>query len=346
MSKEKAAYQPYNILVTGGAGFIGSHFARLQLEHKDCRVVILDKLTYAGNPDNIVDLMHDKYTSHYKFSLGDITDAAAVAALLKHESIDTIVNFAAESHVDNSIQNASPFLETNINGTVVLLDAARRTRVKRFVQVSTDEVYGSLEKGSASEESMLNPGSPYAASKAAAEHIAKAWHNTFGVPVIMTRGSNNYGPYQYPEKVISLNICRLLDGKTFQIYGEGRQSRNWIYVCDHVAAIDKVMRQGRVGEIYNIGTHDELKNMDLARIICDHMDISHSKIESIKDPRPGHDMRYSIDWYKIRTLDWRPKASFEDGIKKTIEWYQTNKDWITSVKKRIDRFKTSSSLNE
>lgn len=379
------------LLVTGGAGFIGSNFIRYVLrEHLDWTVINLDKLTYAGNLANLADiesryggssvtLNPESLTPRYYFVKGSITDRNLVDTLLsgtyftRHSSLvtgitlnpeslipDALINFAAESHVDRSILDATPFIETNIKGTQVLLDAARAhwgfasdSRLstpdsRRFIQVSTDEVYGALgDIGEFTEASPIEPNSPYAASKAAAELLCRAYHKTYALPIIITRSSNNYGPYQFPEKLIPLMIRNALNGKPLPVYGEGKQIRDWLYVDDNCRAIDLVLRRGRMGEVYNIGGNCEKRNIDVVNLLCDILDeklkadpslITHHSslnelIEFISDPRgAAHDFRYALDCSKIKEdLGWEPERTFEEGLERTVEWYLENQDWVEGV---------------
>jgi len=331
------------LLVTGGCGFIGSNFIRFVLRnHPDWKIVNLDKLTYAGNLKNLEGI---EANARYKFVRGDIADRALVDKLFSEEKFNVVVNFAAESHVDRSILDPSPFIETNIKGTQILLEAAREYPVERFVQVSTDEVYGSLgETGFFTEESPLRPNSPYAASKAAADLLCRAYHKAYGIPVIITRSSNNYGPYQFPEKLIPLMIRNALIGKELPVYGEGKQVRDWLYVEDNCQAIDLVLQKGRVGEIYNIGGGCEKRNIEVVEMICDILErlvpdtvalygSPRARIRFIKDPRgAAHDFRYALDCSKIASdLGWRPRVCFEEGLEKTVKWYLENQDWVESV---------------
>lgn len=329
------------LLVTGGCGFIGSNFIHHILrEHPDWEVVNLDKLTYAGNLKNLEDIASDP---RYKFIRGDIADRALVERVFSQERPDAVINFAAESHVDRSILDPSPFIETNVKGVQVLLEAARKYPVHRFIQISTDEVYGTLGKeGCFTEESPLLPNSPYAASKAAADLLCRAYYKAYGIPVIITRSSNNYGPYQFPEKLIPLMIRNALHGKPLPVYGKGENVRDWLYVEDNCQAIDLVLQKGRVGEIYNIGGGCEKRNIEVVQMICDILEelnvpgIScpvRSLIAFIKDPRgAAHDFRYALDCTKIREeLGWKPKVSFEEGLRKTVKWYLDNRDWVESI---------------
>ncbi|MCX5644817.1 MAG: dTDP-glucose 4,6-dehydratase [Phycisphaerae bacterium] len=320
-----------NILVTGGAGFIGSNFIRMVLtEHPDCFVVNLDKLTYAGNLENLAEFHHH---DRYQFVHGDICDSPlAVKFLLDQCQIDTIVNFAAESHVDRSITGPKIFIETNVAGTLNLLEAARDKKVDRFLQVSTDEVYGSLgSEGKFTEQTPLSPNSPYSASKAAADHLVRAFGHTWGLKYNITRCSNNYGPYQFPEKLIPLMIHNALHDKELPVYGDGMQVRDWLYVYDHCTAIWCVLDQAPPGEIYNIGGCNEKANLDVINLILGRVGKPTTLIRHVKD-RPGHDRRYAIDAGKImRQLGWKPSVTFEQGIARTIDWYLSNGKWLANV---------------
>jgi dTDP-glucose 4,6-dehydratase len=315
-----------NILVTGGAGFIGSNFIRYMLEHyPDYRVVNLDKLTYAGNRENLKDV---DANPRYQFVHGDICDAVLVQSLLRKNEIDVVVHFAAESHVDRSIMGASECIRTNVLGTSVLLESAKEFKLTKFVHISTDEVYGSLgPEGRFTESTPLHPNSPYSASKASADLLVLAYHHTFGLPVVVTRCSNNYGPYQFPEKFIPLMVVNALNDKPLPIYGEGVNVRDWIHVLDHCKAVDRALHTGRVGAVYNIGGRSERRNLDVAKLILQTLSKPDSLITFVKD-RPGHDLRYAIDSSKIEDeLDWHPRISFEEGLVRTISWYQQNKGW-------------------
>ena len=315
------------ILVTGGAGFIGSNFIRYMLEeHPDYRIVNLDLLTYAGNLENLADL------EGCRFVRGDIADTALLETL-SAEGLDGVVNFAAESHVDRSIEAPGDFLTTNVLGTQALLEAAERHRVRRFLQISTDEVYGSLkEEGRFTEASPLAPNSPYSASKAAADLLCRAYWKTFSLPVIVTRCSNNYGPYQFPEKLIPLFITNALADEPLPVYGDGLYVRDWIYVRDHCAALDRVFHRGRAGEVYNIGADAEKTNLEITQTILQRLGKDTGLIRHVKG-RPGHDRRYAIDSSKIQTeLGWRPATSFETGMSNTIDWYVRNESWWKKIK--------------
>jgi dTDP-glucose 4,6-dehydratase len=319
-----------NILVTGGAGFIGSNFVRHMLQaHRDVRIVNFDTLTYAGNLENLADIAGD---SRYAFFKGDICVREEVENAFGDHEIDTVVHFAAESHVDRSILGAAVFVQTNVLGTQVLLDVARERTVERFLHVSTDEVYGSLgSTGKFTESTPLHPNSPYAASKAASDFLVFAAHHTFGLPVIVTRCSNNYGPYQFPEKLIPLMIINAMNDKPLPVYGDGLYVRDWLYVEDHCRALDLVLQRGKVGEAYNIGGNNEWKNIDIVRLILNSLGKPETLIAYVKD-RPGHDRRYAMDASRIRRdLKWEPAHRFEEGLKQTIDWYVHRQDWCTRV---------------
>ncbi len=318
------------MLVTGGCGFIGSNFIHYVLEtDADVAVVNFDCLTYAGNLDNLTSVADDP---RYRFVRGDITDAGAVRKVLSG-GVDAIINFAAESHVDRSIQDSGPFVRTNVLGTQVLLDAARAAGVKRLVQVSTDEVYGSLgPKGFFTEDTPLAPNSPYAASKAAADLLVRSYVNTFSLPALITRCSNNYGPYQFPEKLIPLFISNLMRDEQVPVYGDGLNVRDWIHVRDHCAGIYRVWRDGRVGEVYNLGGHCEKTNLELTHALLRALGKPASLIRYVKD-RPGHDRRYAIDCVKSeRELGWWPAVAFEEGLQQTVAWYREHADWVARVR--------------
>ena len=320
------------LLVTGGAGFIGSHYVRSLLGdawggEKPERVVVLDKLTYAGNRENLAPVADDP---RLEFVEGDICDRDLVARLMA--DVDAVVHFAAESHVDRSIAGASDFVVTNVLGTQTLLDAALARQLPRFVHVSTDEVYGSIAEGSWDESCALEPNSPYSASKASSDLIARAYARTHGLPVMITRCSNNYGPYQFPEKVIPLFVTNLADGKSVPLYGEGLNSRDWLHVDDHCRAIHLVLHGGRPGEVYNIGGGTELTNAELTKLILEHCGATWDSVEHVPD-RLGHDLRYSVDCTKIeQELGYVPQVPFEQGIAATITWYRENRDWWEPLK--------------
>ncbi len=311
------------VLVTGGAGFIGSNFVRHLLgNYKDVEVANFDLLTYAGKLENLQDLKGD---SRYKFARGDIRDKEAVELLMK-EGFDLVMNFAAETHVDRSVVEAGSFVLTDVYGTCILLDAARKYDVKRFVQISTDEVYGSPAKGSSKETDVLDPSSPYSASKAAGDHITLAFYKTYGTPVIVTRSSNNYGPYQHPEKLIPKTILRALHNEPLPIYGDGGQVRDWLHVADNCIAIDLIAQKGRSGEVYNIASSEEQTNMKVAKSILRLMKKPESLIKQVPD-RPGHDRRYSLNVAKTKSLGWKPRIGFEEGLERTVNWYLNNQWW-------------------
>lgn len=321
-----------NILVTGGAGFIGSNFIRYILERdRNSSVVNLDALTYAGNLENLGDV-EKRYSDRYTFCKGDICDGELTAKLLKQHHIKKIINFAAESHVDRSILDSDAFIQTNIVGTKSLLDSALDAGIELFIQISTDEVYGSLgAEGAFTEEHQIAPNSPYSASKAAGDHIARAYHKTYGLPVIITRCSNNYGPYQFPEKLIPLLIVNAVDDKPLPIYGTGKNIRDWIHVDDHSAAIDVILSRGRPGEVYNIGGNCEKENIVIAETVLDTLSKPRDLITFVKD-RPGHDLRYAMDYSKLNSeLGWEPSIRFEDGLQETIDWYLNNDEWVRRI---------------
>jgi len=318
------------ILVTGGCGFIGSNFIRYMLgQHPDDELINLDKLTYAGNLENLADVEN---VSRYRFIRGDICDRPLVEEILS-SGIDCIVNFAAESHVDRSIQDSGIFIQTNVTGTHILLEGARNSKVERFIQISTDEVYGSLgPEGYFTEETPLSPNSPYAASKAAADLLVRSFCHTHGFPGIITRCSNNYGPYQFPEKLIPLMITNAMEGKELPVYGDGLNVRDWIHVGNHCQAIDTVIRKGKRGEIYNIGGNNERANIEIVREILRLMGKSEDMIRFVED-RLGHDRRYAIDSSKIRReLGWSDQTSFEEGLADTVRWYREHSDWWKKIK--------------
>ncbi len=332
------------LLVTGGAGFIGSNFIRYWVNrYPDDRVVNLDALTYAGNLESLVDI---ESTAGYRFVHGDITDRAAVERLLEEEAIDTVVNFAAESHVDRSILGPDAFIRTNVQGTFDLLEAAKSvwkefTSAQRFLHVSTDEVYGSLapDEPAFTETHGYAPNSPYSASKAASDHLVRAYHKTYGLPVLTTNCSNNYGPFQFPEKLIPLVLLNALEGKPIPVYGDGMNVRDWLYVEDHCRGIEVVLNDGKPGRVYNIGGENEWHNIDIVKLICDRLDELQpgaapyrEQISFVKD-RPGHDRRYAIDSGRMRDeLGWTPAHDFASGIERTIQWYLENRDWCERVR--------------
>jgi len=315
-----------NVLVTGGAGFIGSNFINYILEERDdYNIINLDKLTYAGNLENLVSSESNK---NYHFIKGDIINAELVNYLFQKFDIKYVINFAAESHVDRSILGSEVFFRSNVLGTNVLLEASRKFEVKKFLQVSTDEVYGSLDsEGLFTEETPLHPNSPYSASKASADMMALSFHYTYGLPVVITRCSNNYGPYQFPEKLIPLMIINTLNNKKLPVYGDGMNVRDWIYVIDHNRAVEAAFEKGKEGEVYNIGASTEMPNIEIVKLILKELGKSEDMIEYVKD-RLGHDRRYAIDSTKIEsTLGWNPKYNFEDAVSQTIKWYLDNKQW-------------------
>ena len=314
------------LLITGGAGFIGSNFVRYILDrYSDYRIINLDKLTYCGRRENLQDVEQNK---NYEFVKGDITDETLVNRLVK--DCDYILNFAAESHVDRSIEDPSSFVETNVRGVHVLLEAAKRYMSGLFIQISTDEVYGSIEKGSFREDSALAPNSPYSATKASGDLLARSYFVTYKLPVIITRSSNNFGPYQYPEKIIPLFITNALKNKDLPIYADGMNVREWLYVLDNCEAIDVVMHKGAPGGIYNIGSGHETTNLELTRAILDILGKERSLIKFVKD-RPGHDKRYSLDITKLRALGWKPRHDFKEALGRTVDWYRKNEEWWQSL---------------
>lgn len=318
-----------NLFVTGGAGFIGSNFIGYVLSlGKGYRVSNFDKLTYAGNLDNLRPVENDPC---YRFVKGDICDATAVTEAMR--GCDAVVHFAAESHVDRSIYEPGPVIDTNVTGTFVLLQVARKLNVERFVHISTDEVYGDLPPGTTSDENApIQPNSPYAASKASADLLVRSFIRTYGFPAIITRASNNYGPYQFPEKFLPLLIANALEDKTLPIYGDGRQERNWLHVQDNCSGILAVLEHGRTGEAYNIGGADVIENVEMARRLLRLMDKPESLLRYVTD-RPGHDRRYALDSSKITAeLGWRPLILLDEGLRQTVEWYRTNSDWVASVR--------------
>lgn len=321
-----------NIFITGGAGFIGSNFIKHVLENTNYNVFNFDKLTYAGNLENLTDIENNP---RYKFIKGDICDLEEVGAALRENNIDTIINFAAESHVDRSILGSREFVVTNILGTEVLLDYFKTLQLEKFLQVSTDEVYGSLPEDDKSvkftEETSLAPNSPYSASKASADMLCRAYYHTHHLPILVTRCSNNYGPYQFPEKLIPLMIAKALDGEKLPVYGDGKNVRDWLHVDDHCSGILAVLEKGKYGEVYNIGGNNEWYNIDIVKLILEKLGKSEDQITYVKD-RPGHDRRYAIDSSKIMNeLGWAPKYQFPEGIEMTIKWYLDNQNWWRKV---------------
>lgn len=320
-----------NLLVTGGAGFIGSCFVRYMLKnHPDYKIINLDALTYAGNLDNLKDV---ESNANYSFVHGNICDKQLVDSLMSQ--VDACVNFAAESHVDRSITGPEIFIQTNVGGTLNLLEMAKKHKISRYLQVSTDEVYGTLGKtGYFTETTPLAPNSPYSASKASADMLVRAYYETYKMPVLTTRCSNNYGPYQFPEKLIPLFISNLLKGEKVPVYGDGMNIRDWLYVYDHCSAIDTVLHKGRIGEVYNIGGNNEKANIEITKLLIKELGRDESSIKYVED-RLGHDRRYAIDSSKIqKELGWHPSVTFEEGIKITIDWYLNNQDWIKRLENR------------
>lgn len=324
------------LLITGGAGFIGSNFIHYILgKYPHYKIVNLDKLTYCGNLDNLKKVENNP---RYKFIKGDICDKEKVDEIFEEEKPDLVVNFAAETHVDRSILNPDIFTKTNILGTHILLETARKFKIKRFLHISTDETYGSLKSGKFKEDDILAPNSPYSASKASADLLVRSYYKTFSLPVIITRSSNNYGPYQFPEKVIPLFISNILENKKIPLYGTGKNIRDWIYVLDNCEGLDAVLHNGEAGEIYNIGGGNEKTNLELAKIILSELGKDESQIEYVDD-RLGHDFRYALDIEKVKKIGWQPRHSFEEAIKKTIRWYLENKDWLKKLKtKEFDKY--------
>lgn len=339
-------HSPTSILVTGGAGFIGANLVHhLLAVAPETQVTVLDALTYAGNPDNLRGL-DDAHGERYRFARGDICDGSLVFEILNDRGIDTIVHLAAESHVDRSIDGPAAFIETNVRGTFTLLEAARETwrnrNDVRFHHVSTDEVYGSLgENGLFAESTPYDPSSPYSASKAASDHLVRAWHRTYGLPVTVSNCSNNYGPYQFPEKLLPLMILKALDHEPLPVYGDGSNVRDWLYVEDHCRALDTIVRCGTPGQTYNVGGCNEWANIDIVRLLCDTLEECcpsnldggyRSLITFVKD-RPGHDRRYAIDASRIRDeLSWQPRETFETGLRKTVQWYLDNPTWSETIR--------------
>lgn len=317
------------LLVTGGAGFIGSNFIHHILEkYPDYKIINIDKLTYCGNLENLKDIENDE---RYKFIKCDICDSAKITEIFKEEKPDFVINFAAESHVDRSISEPLSFTKTNVIGTHVLLEAAKTFGTERFLHISTDETYGSIDHGKFKEENILLPNSPYSASKASADLLARSYFKTFSLPVIITRSSNNYGPYQFPEKLIPLFVTNIMEGKKVPVYGTGNNVRDWIYVQDNCEGLDAVLHNGKDGEIYNIGGGNEKTNLEITQIILNELGKDESSIEYVND-RLGHDLRYALDIEKVKNLGWQPRYTFEDAIEETIKWYQENEDWWKKLK--------------
>jgi len=318
-----------NLLVTGGAGFIGANFVQYMLKtYDDITITVYDKLTYAGNLDNLLPV---KDNPRYAFHRGDICDAAEVERVMRARDIDTIVNFAAETHVDRSLMEPGSFIQTDVYGTFVLLEAAKKFGVERYHQISTDEVYGEVMEGRSTEVDTLSPRSPYSASKAGGDLLCLSYHTSFGLPVTITRGSNNIGPYQYPEKVVPLFITNAIDDKPLPLYGDGLQMRDYQYVLDHCTGIDIVLRRGQPGEIYNLGTGEETPNIEMARAILSLLGKPESLIQPVKD-RPGHDRRYALDVSKIGALGWENRYDFAAAIEATVKWYVENEWWWRKIK--------------
>jgi dTDP-glucose 4,6-dehydratase len=322
-------YVPRKLLVTGGCGFIGSNFIRhLLVTDPSVTIVNLDALTYAGNPENLVDVEND-HGERYRFVKGDIRRAEDVEAAMS--GCDTVVHFAAESHVDRSISRAHDFITTNIEGTYVLLTEARRVGVDRFLHISTDEVYGSIDSGSFDETDRLAPSSPYSASKTAADLLVLSYHVTFGLPVVVTRSTNNFGPYQFPEKLIPLFVTNLLENEPVPLYGDGLNVRDWIYVLDNCRAVETVLRHGRVGEIYNVGAANEVTNRFITSSVLQALGFGEEMVKYVED-RPGHDRRYSVKTDKIRALGWAPERDFREALLDTVAWYRDNPSWWKSLR--------------
>jgi len=314
------------ILITGGCGFIGSNFVRMLLEETELEITNLDLLTYAGNPENLKDIQDNE---RYTFIKGDIANKADVEKAM--EGIDTVFHFAAESHVDNSINDSDPFIRTNVYGTKTLLDVARDKNIERFVHVSTDEVYGSVEQGKSTEEDILEPRNPYSATKAASDLLALSYANTYDMNIVVTRSSNNYGPYQYPEKVIPLFITNLMNSEKVPLYGDGKNIRDWLYVKDNCKGILIAGEKGKKGNIYNVDGGNELSNLELTKRILSIMGKGEEMIENVED-RKGHDLRYSLNSSKLEALGWKPEKNFEEGLKETVEWYKNNEAWWKPLK--------------
>lgn len=339
-SKEKKALSDSTVLICGGAGFIGSNFIHYALEkYPDIQIINYDKLTYAGNLNNLQDVEKDK---RYQFIKGDIADLSHVLEVFENYNPDYIINFAAETHVDRSVhENAAPFMWTNILGVQTLLEAVKKKGIKKGVFFSTDEVYGSVdldEKRSFKEDDPFAPNVPYAAAKAGGDLLCRAYHVSFDLPIIVTHCCNNYGPYQYPEKLIPFFVFRALKGQTLPLYGDGKHVRDWIYVEDTCRAVDHIFDKGRPGRVYNIGTGDERSNLEVTRSILDHTGASEDLIKFVEE-RPGHDRRYSLDTTRIREeVGWEPKYDFEQALPKTIEWYKKNRDWVENIVKKAKKF--------
>jgi dTDP-glucose 4,6-dehydratase len=323
-----------SILVTGGAGFIGSNFVRYMVnKYSDYKIVVLDALTYAGNRENLQDL-EDK--PNYEFHHGNICDRDVVDKLTA--KCEVIINFAAETHVDRSILEAGSFIQTDVVGTFTLLEAAKKHKINRYIQISTDEVYGSIEYGSFSETSPLQPNSPYSASKASGDLLVRSYHKTYGLPTLITRSSNNYGPYQYPEKLIPLFITNAIDNLPLPLYGDGKNVRDWLYVLDNCEALDVVLHQGKDGEVYNIGGGNEMENIRITNSILELLGKPKSLIKPVED-RLGHDRRYSIKMDKVKQLGWKPQHNFDQALRETVQWYKDNEVWWRHIKDKQEAFK-------
>jgi len=323
-----------SILVTGGAGFIGSNFVRYMVnKYPNYRIIVLDALTYAGNRENLQDL---EGRLNYLFYHGNILDKEVVDNLVSN--VDVIVNFAAETHVDRSILEAGSFIQTDVVGTFTLLEAAKKYQIELYIQISTDEVYGSIEEGSFYEDSPLQPNSPYSASKAGGDLLVRAYYRTYGLPTIITRSSNNFGPYQYPEKLIPLFITNALDDLPLPLYGDGKNVRDWLYVLDHCEAIDLIIHEGEVGEVYNIGGGNEMQNIQITEMILELLKKPKSLIQPVPD-RLGHDRRYSVNTDKIQKLGWKPRHDFRQALEETVQWYIHNETWWRNIKEKQEAFK-------
>jgi dTDP-glucose 4,6-dehydratase len=323
-----------SILVTGGAGFIGSNFVRyMAKKYPEYKIVVLDALTYAGNRENLQDL---EGSPSYEFHHGSICDKKIVEQLVKRCQV--IINFAAETHVDRSILEAGTFIQTDVVGTFTLLEAAKKYKILRYIQISTDEVYGSIDSGSFVEVSPLQPNSPYSASKASGDLLVRAYHRTYGLPTIITRSSNNYGPYQYPEKLIPLFITNAMEDRPLPLYGDGKNVRDWLYVVDNCEAIDVVLHKGKDGEVYNIGGGNEMENIQITELILKFLERPKSLIKPVAD-RLGHDRRYSVDISKMKNLGWKPRYHFEQALQETVQWYQQNESWWRHIKEKQEEFK-------
>jgi dTDP-glucose 4,6-dehydratase len=323
-----------SILITGGAGFIGSNFVRYMVKkYPEYKIVVLDALTYAGSRENLQDLQD---SPNYEFHHGNICDKDIVELLVKRCQV--IINFAAETHVDRSILEAGTFIQTDVVGTFTLLETAKKHKILRYIQISTDEVYGSIDNGSFFEDSPLQPNSPYSASKASGDMLVRAYHRTYGLPTIITRSSNNYGPYQYPEKLIPLFITNAMEDQPLPLYGDGKNVRDWLYVQDNCEAIDVVLHKGKEGEVYNIGGGNEMENIQITELILKFLDKPKSLIKPVAD-RLGHDRRYSVDISRMIKLGWRPRHQFEQALGETVKWYQENESWWRHIKEKQEEFK-------